>query len=678
MCGIVGAIGNLDYKTYLTSGLKKLDYRGYDSAGLAFWNKGKISLYRAVGSVENLASIVPDGHAGTAGIAHTRWATHGGVTVENAHPQRSWDKKVYLVHNGVIDNYKELKEWLSGMGCQFRSDTDTEVIASVIAYFIQEGETPLDAIRKAMEKLDGSYALAILFTGQEGLYFAKNKSPLVLGRGDARINCLASDYSPILDYCSNFAALDDGTYGYMTENSIVAYRNGKNLALRFASKDKEDYVYDLAGYPHFMMKEIHEGANVVRKNVETYFDREKKAYLFDPKLLASLKAADEVVFLGCGSSHYSSEAAAAYFNRHGLRATSYIASEWIHGVYPHLKNPYYVLISQSGETADLISCLDMMEKGTKTLGIVNAKDSTIARRSSHVLYIGAGLEVAVASTKSFLGQMALMMLLCGAVNGDTSVPDSLLEAAKAVDDVVARGADIDAIAEGIVEVHDAVLVYEDIAPKQALYLGLAYLAAAALLALPVIVGAGPAPWCIGLVGGLVVLAYSGGKTPLSYLPVGELVSGGVMGGLIPLGVAAAVHGVVDGLALILAIPFIIGIGLVMMTNNISDIEKDRQARRKTLPVIVGRPKAVRLYRAAVVCWIVSLLVIPVWYGGLSGLVVPALTALTGRKVFAFLLTSPLIPQERVRQMKCIAMANVLGNGAYLIGAALAVLAGRAV
>ena len=211
-----------------------------------------------------------------------------------------------------------------------------------------------------------------------------------------------------------------------------------------------------------------------------------------------------------------------------------------------------------------------------------------------------------------------------------------------------------------------------------LYLGLAYLAAAALLALPVIVGAGPAPWCIGLVGGLVVLAYSGGKTPLSYLPVGELVSGGVMGGLIPLGVAAAVHGIVDGLALILAIPFIIGIGLVMMTNNISDIEKDRQARRKTLPVVVGRPKAVRLYRAAVVCWIVSLLVIPVWYGGLSGLVVPALTALTGRKVFAFLLTSPLIPQERVRQMKCIAMANVLGNGAYLIGAALAVLAGRTV
>ncbi len=458
MCGIVGAIGNLDYKSFLTGGLKKLDYRGYDSAGLAFWNNGKISLYRAVGSVENLASIVPDGHAGTAGIAHTRWATHGGVTVDNAHPQRSWDKKVYLVHNGVIDNYKELRAWLAEMGCQFRSDTDTEVIASVIAYFLQEGESQLNSIRKTMEKLDGSYALAILFTGQEGLYFAKNKSPLVIGQGDSRLNCLGSDYAPILDYCSNFAALEDGTYGYMTENSIVAYRNGKNLALRFATKAREDYVYDLAGYPHFMMKEIHEGAGVVRKNVETCFDRAKGTYLFDSKLIAGLKAADEIIFLGCGSSHYSSEAAAAYFNRHGLRATSYIASEWIHGVYPHLKNPYYVLISQSGETADLISCLDLMEKGAKTLGIVNSKDSTIARRTNHVLYIGAGLEVAVASTKSFLGQMALMMLLCGAINEDASVPESLLAAASSVDDVVERSEEIDALAEGIVEVHDAFFV----------------------------------------------------------------------------------------------------------------------------------------------------------------------------------------------------------------------------
>lgn len=230
--------------------------------------------------------------------------------------------------------------------------------------------------------------------------------------------------------------------------------------------------------------------------------------------------------------------------------------------------------------------------------------------------------------------------------------------------------------DDFVEVHDAVLVYEHIAPKQALYLGLAYLAAAAVLALPVIATAGPAPWCIGVAGGLVVLAYSGGKTPLSYLPVGEIVSGGVMGGLIPLGVAAAVHGTVDGLALILAIPFIIGIGLVMMTNNISDIEKDIAARRRTLPVVTGRRQAVRLYRGAVICWLISLAVLPVWYGGVSGLIVPALVIVLGRKAFACLLTAPMVPQDRVRQMKCIAIANVTGNGAYLIGAVLAVLAGR--
>lgn len=230
--------------------------------------------------------------------------------------------------------------------------------------------------------------------------------------------------------------------------------------------------------------------------------------------------------------------------------------------------------------------------------------------------------------------------------------------------------------DDFVEVHDAVLVYEHIVPKQALYLGLGFLAAAAAVALPVLVTAGPAPWCIGLIGGLVVLTYSGGKTPVSYLPVGEIVSGGVMGGLIPLGVAAAVHGTVDALALVTAIPFIIGIGLIMMTNNISDIEKDRQARRNTLPVRLGRERAVQLYRRAVLCWLVSLTAIPVWYGGAFGLIVPAGVFLLGRQAFAYLLAAPMVPQERVRQMKMIAAANIAGNGAYLAGAVLAVLAGR--
>ncbi len=236
-----------------------------------------------------------------------------------------------------------------------------------------------------------------------------------------------------------------------------------------------------------------------------------------------------------------------------------------------------------------------------------------------------------------------------------------------------KGTDTD---HDFVEVHDAVLVYEDIDPRQALYLGLAYLAAAAVLAVPFIAAAGTAPLVIGAVGGLAVIAYSGGKMPLSYLPVGEAVSGIVMGGLIPMGVVAAVSGVFDFRVLVLALPFIFGIGLIMMTNNTCDIEKDRKARRKTLSAVAGRKTASVLYRGGVVVWLVCLAVIPVWLYGLYGLAVPLLAGLSGRKIFSYVLSSPLTPPERVRQMKSIAAANILGNGAYLLGTAAAVLSGR--
>ncbi len=457
MCGIVGAIGPMDYKPFLTGGLRKLDYRGYDSSGLAFWNDGKISLYRALGSVDNLASIVPDRHPGSAGIAHTRWATHGGVSVENAHPQRSWDKKVYLVHNGVIDNFEELRAWLRERDFSFRSDTDTEIIASLIAYYLSEGERPLTAIKKTMERLDGSYALAILFSGIPGLYFAKNKSPLVIGLGIERINCLASDYAPLMDVCSDFTAPEDGTYGLLTGNAVFAFRGGKNIPLSFEPRNREDYTFDLEGYPHFMLKEIAEGPKVIRHAVSANFDA-KTGYLFEQSIISSLRAADEIVLLGCGSSHYAAEAGAAYLNRSGFRAVSYIASEWIHGLYPRSRKPVYVLISQSGETADLISCLDLIDGEGRSVAIVNAKDSTIARRSDHVIYIGAGLEVAVASTKSFLGQLAILMLLAGALRHDDAVPLKLLDAATSVEEVIRRKSEIDTLASECYTARDAFFV----------------------------------------------------------------------------------------------------------------------------------------------------------------------------------------------------------------------------
>ena len=230
-------------------------------------------------------------------------------------------------------------------------------------------------------------------------------------------------------------------------------------------------------------------------------------------------------------------------------------------------------------------------------------------------------------------------------------------------------------ADDNVEVSDAVLVYENIKPGQALALGLGYLVAAGLLALPALVTAGPATLIIGVIGGIAVWTYSGGILPISYLPIGEFVSGFVMGGLIPMGIVAAVSSTFDFSVLPAALPFIISIGLIMMTNNTSDIEKDRQAKRRTLPALLGRTKAVRLYRAAVWIWMALICLLPVWYIRWWGLISPAFFIVFARHTFVNLLQSPLEPQGRVKQMKGIITANLFGNGAYLLALAMVLFGG---
>ena len=230
-------------------------------------------------------------------------------------------------------------------------------------------------------------------------------------------------------------------------------------------------------------------------------------------------------------------------------------------------------------------------------------------------------------------------------------------------------------ADDNVEVSDAVLVYENIKPGQALALGLGYLVAAGLLALPALVTAGPAPLIIGVIGAIAVWTYSGGILPISYLPIGEFVSGFVMGGLIPMGIVAAVSSTFDFSVLPAALPFIISIGLIMMTNNTSDIEKDRQAKRRTLPALLGRTQAVRLYRAAVWIWMALICLLPVWYIGWWGLISPAFFIVFARHTFVNLLRSPLEPQGRVKQMKGIIAANLFGNGAYLLALAMVLFGG---
>lgn len=230
-------------------------------------------------------------------------------------------------------------------------------------------------------------------------------------------------------------------------------------------------------------------------------------------------------------------------------------------------------------------------------------------------------------------------------------------------------------ADDYVEVSDAVLVYEHINPKHVLLLGLAYIGLAGLLALPVLLTSGWAPLVIGGIGSLVVWAYSGGAVPISYVPIGEFVSGFVMGGLIPMGIVAAVSNQFDFGVLLRAIPLIIGIGLIMMTNNTCDIEKDRKAGRHTLPVVVGRRMAVRIYHSMVWVWMLSIGILPIWYMGVWGLISPVVLALVAKNLFAYLLTSPLTAPVRVMQMKCIVRANIAGNGVYIMAWAVALLKG---
>ena len=253
MCGIVGGSGKIDFKNYLLSGLKKLEYRGYDSAGLAYCLDGEIKLHKTAGRVESLAAIVPDFSGASAGIAHTRWATHGHPTAKNAHPHVSNQGLFTIVHNGVIENFRFLKQQLTVRGFHFDTDTDTEVIANVLErYYIRSGNV-IEAMRQTMENLEGSYALGILFSKEPGrLYFMKKSSPLLLGASNEG-TYLASDPVPLIGYSEKFVDLNDGDYGFLEGTEIHLFHDGSALTPTFIKKEADQFTNDLNGYPHYML-----------------------------------------------------------------------------------------------------------------------------------------------------------------------------------------------------------------------------------------------------------------------------------------------------------------------------------------------------------------------------------------------------------------------------------------
>jgi len=436
MCGIVGSIGLKDPRNYVEKGLKILDYRGYDSAGIAFYEDG-IKTYKDVGSVEHLFSNVPNDISTNIMIGHTRWATHGIPSINNTHPHISFHNKICLVHNGVIENYRELKGFLTEKGYKFVGETDSEIVSNLLEYFYLKDYDVVSSIRKVMSLLKGSFAITFFTSDDENvLYALKKSSPLVIGLGEG-YNLIASDASPMIKLTNNFIELEDNEYCVISTNSVEVYdEEGEKVNKEKIQKDIEAISHDLKGYPHYMLKEIEEIPTVIRNIVKEYYKDNR--YQFNPNLIKDLNESDHIIFVACGTSYHAGLVGGRFFENYGKSASRFIASEWaFHPTYPGAK-PFIIMISQSGETADLIHCLKIVkEHNLKNLIITNTGGSTLDRNAMYSLLLHAGIEVSVASTKAYVAQVTLLSLLSSALNDDQKTIKELEQSTGIVEEIIA-------------------------------------------------------------------------------------------------------------------------------------------------------------------------------------------------------------------------------------------------
>ncbi len=431
MCGIVGAIGNINVKKYLVDGLKDLDYRGYDSAGIALVNK-KVEIFKTVGEISKLEEKLPAKADYFMGIGHTRWATHGVPSERNCHPVTSYSKGVALVHNGVIENFLDLKSELLKDGYSFTGETDSEVIANLIEKYYRYYSNPTKAISKAMHKLLGSFALIIVFKDiKDTLYIAKRSSPILIGEGDD-FNLIASDAVPIISYTKKIIELNDNQIGEIKDNAVKLFDIDLTPIKKvYSQKDPDLLKKDLCGYDHYMLKEIEEIETVVRKLMLNSYQNGQ--FTFDKKMIKQILNSDEIIFIGCGTSYHASLIGARLFRSIGKNASVYIASEWAY--YPQFpgRKPFVILLSQSGETADLIHCLKIIKThDIKTLIVTNSKGSTLERGSDYSIILQAGLEVSVASTKAYVAQTTALALLVASITNNHHVIEDLDKCARVI------------------------------------------------------------------------------------------------------------------------------------------------------------------------------------------------------------------------------------------------------
>ncbi|MFC0298616.1 glutamine--fructose-6-phosphate transaminase (isomerizing) [Geobacillus jurassicus] len=415
MCGIVGYIGYQDVKEILLRGLEKLEYRGYDSAGIAVLNGDGVQVFKEKGRIADLRRIVDPNVNATVGIGHTRWATHGAPSRVNAHPHQSASGRFTLVHNGVIENYEMVKrDYLADVA--FQSDTDTEVIVQLVEKFVHDGLTTKEAFRKTLSLLKGSYAIAMIDAQDENtIYAAKNKSPLLVGLGDG-FNVVASDAMAMLQVTNQFVELMDGEMVIVTsENVTIQTLDGETVERQPFTAELDASDIEKGTYPHYMLKEIDEQPFVIRRIIQKYQD-DNGELTVDEAIVKEVLNADRLYIVACGTSYHAGLVGKQLIESWAkIPVEVHIASEFSYNMPLLSEKPLFLFISQSGETADSRAVLVQTNKlGHKAITITNVPGSTLSREADYTLLLHAGPEIAVASTKAYTAQIAVLAILAAA------------------------------------------------------------------------------------------------------------------------------------------------------------------------------------------------------------------------------------------------------------------------
>ncbi|NDF12775.1 MAG: glutamine--fructose-6-phosphate transaminase (isomerizing) [Proteobacteria bacterium] len=410
MCGIIGIIGKENVAEYIIDGLRRLEYRGYDSAGVATVLHGKIDRRRSAGKIRNLEELLREKPlSGKVGIGHTRWATHGAPNVDNAHPHAT--DRVAVVHNGIIENFASLRQEMEKLGYKFYTETDTEVVPVLITYYMDQGMGVEEAVHKAVGRLEGAFALGMIFTDENIMMAARKGSPLVVGYGNNEMY-IGSDAIALAPLTSKISYLEDGDIVLLTKNSATISNGGVKVEREMVQSSASAIAIGKENFPHFMLKEIYEQPSVLGETLHAYSNSVTKEVQL-PKLPFDLAEIEQLHIVACGTSYYAGLTARNWIEKFAkVPVMVDIASEYRYReVALPKKNGLAIFISQSGETADTLAALRFVKKHKmRTIAIVNVQESSLAREADAVLRTYAGPEIGVASTKAFTTQ--LMTLSC--------------------------------------------------------------------------------------------------------------------------------------------------------------------------------------------------------------------------------------------------------------------------